>query len=138
MKKVPVWRAGPNVYLSVRQEAHFAELFTEDHANWHYLTLSQVVELMRHHPKQKTVKELLDSRLPWPVTRWWRQVVANFGGWGGAEAKPASNVISRLDLARLGTCYFFVSMIVREDELDKLVIPDSAEGRLLALRPIPI
>jgi hypothetical protein len=70
---LPVWRVGPGIYCSVKLEAHIPELFEDD--NWYYLTLLQVVELLKH-PKQKAIADLLHSKSPWAVSRWVSQAAA--------------------------------------------------------------
>jgi hypothetical protein len=127
---LPVWRVGPGIYCSVKLEAHIPELFEDD--NWYYLTLLQVVELLKH-PKQKAIADLLHSKSPWAVSRWVSQAAASLGGQRVGPSK-----IAKLELKELGDSYFFASMIVREHELNGLRIPDSARDRLLAASLIPI
>ncbi|GAB1312453.1 hypothetical protein MFIFM68171_02663 [Madurella fahalii] len=122
LRPVPVWRVCSGTYATLTLESHIPKLFDEEHAGWHYLTLAQLVEPVAPHPKKKAVVGLLYSKSPWAVSRW---VAGPPQAW-------------ELELAQLGTCYFFVPMVVQEHELKSLVISDSAKSRLLPTGLIPI
>lgn len=138
LKSVPVWRIGPDVYAASEMEQHVSKLFDKEHGNWHYLTLAQLIELVAPHPKKKAVMDLLYAKSPWAVSRWVSQAAASLREMGSAAGSGPSPSISKLELAQLGTCYFFVSMIVEEHELKSVEIPGSARDRLLATDLIPI
>jgi hypothetical protein len=86
--------------------------------------------------RKKRVEELLWAKSPWKVARWVNQAAASFGGRKAGEGERVK--IEKLELAELEDCYFFVGMIVREQDLGGLVVPEEANSRLLAASLIPI
>lgn len=120
---------------------------------WFYLTLSQLIDLLDDSPrspgKKKGVTDLLYSKSPWAVSKWVGQAAASIGSLGGlvkrqqspekgAQSESSPTKITKLELSDLGDCYFFVSMIVREQELGGVSMPKGARERMLPASLIPI
>lgn len=67
------------------------------------------------------------------------QAVGSLGGGAGRKRGEAEGVkVEKLELAELWDSYFFVVMIVREQDLGSLVVQSEAKSRLLAASLIPI
>jgi hypothetical protein len=137
LEPLPVWRLGPGVYFTVKMGEHVRDLFGDQQDNWYYLTLSQLLELIGTSPKKKTVADLLYAKSPWTVSKWANAAAATLGGRTRADTGLRTK-ISKLELAQLDTSYFFVSMILSEQELMSVRVPDSARRRLLPTQQIPI
>ena len=120
---------------------------------WFYLTLSQLIDLLDDDPrnpgKKKAVTDLHYSKSPWAVSKWVGQAAASLGSLGtlgrrtrqtvdGTPPESSPTKITKLELSDLGDCYFFVSMIVREQELGGVSVPKGARERMLPASLIPI
>ncbi|KAK4139842.1 uncharacterized protein C8A04DRAFT_32674 [Dichotomopilus funicola] len=154
----------PDLFTESRDEGEPGEDGNreKDGGKWRYLTLGQVVDMVGddHNTgssrggngagwveQKKRVKELLRAKGPWAVTKWIGTAAQSLGGvWQSAGASgnlqngngPNAEVIEKIELEELGDSYFFVGMIVREQELGRLVVPKEAKSRLLPASLIPI
>ena len=148
LKPVPVWRVGPGIYASLKLEAHIPKLFGDggkgkgkgkegDGGRWWYLTLAQLVEMVGDCEGKKRVAELVYAKSPWKVAKWVGMAAQSLALGGGGKKEEGSK-IEKLELGELGGCYFFVGMIVREQELGRLVVPEEAKTRLLPASLIPV